>query len=88
MSNWIDNGDSYTCPVCGYEVCNPHYYPGSRCPACGFQDPKDAPQCPICSAGHEIIVYAKTNDPKEKGEYRRRTAKCCPECGKELKHHG
>lgn len=162
--HWIDNGDTYICPKCGFETGNPHYYIGSKCPVCGFQDPKDAPKpaqkifdlgftvidtktgqypdlekialteqwakhlmycdmdgfaisedgnlilmddcggqayapegrfivvledldCPICSADHEIIVYAKTDAPKEEGEYKRREAKYCPECGKKVNRH-
>lgn len=37
---WIDNADSWICPVCGEEVNNPNYY-GGKCPACGFVAGKD-----------------------------------------------
>ena len=40
--HWIDNADSYICPMCGHEVDSPARYEGCRCPVCGFQDPKDA----------------------------------------------
>lgn len=33
--DWIDNADSYLCPVCGYETNNPNYHRGI-CPKCGF----------------------------------------------------
>lgn len=41
-SHWIDNADSYICPVCRLEVNNPAKFWGCICPRCGFQDPKDA----------------------------------------------
>ena len=39
--HWIDNADSYVCPVCNQEVRSPSAYPGCKCPNCGFQDEKD-----------------------------------------------
>jgi len=39
--HWIDNADSYICPVCGFEANNPNKYEGCKCPVCGFQDEKD-----------------------------------------------
>lgn len=39
--HWIDNADSWVCPVCGEEVRDPGKYPGCKCPNCGFQDEKD-----------------------------------------------
>lgn len=39
--HWIDNADSYICPICGLEVNNPAKYDGCKCPKCGFQDEKD-----------------------------------------------
>ena len=39
--HWIDNADSYICPICGEEVRSPSAYPGCKCPKCGFQDEKD-----------------------------------------------
>lgn len=39
---WIDNGDSWICPICAHEEENPNKFPNSKCPICGFQDPKDA----------------------------------------------
>lgn len=44
--HWIDNADSFICPVCSFECDNPNRYPKARCPQCGFQDPKDM--------GHEV----------------------------------
>mgnify|MGYP002571861995 FL=1 len=40
--HWIDNGDSWICPICAHEEENPNKFPNSECPVCGFQDPKDA----------------------------------------------
>lgn len=40
--HWIDNGDSWICPICAHEEENPNKFPNSKCPICGFQDPKDA----------------------------------------------
>lgn len=40
--HWIDNGDSWICPICGDEEENPNKFSNSECPVCGFQDPKDA----------------------------------------------
>lgn len=42
MAHWIDNADSYVCPVCRFETDNPNKF-HERCPKCGFMDPKDAP---------------------------------------------
>lgn len=39
--HWIDNADSYICPICGFETGNPNRFEGCRCPVCGFQDEKD-----------------------------------------------
>lgn len=39
--HWIDNADSYICPICGLETGNPNRFEGCRCPVCGFQDEKD-----------------------------------------------
>ena len=39
--HWIDNADSYICPVCGLETDNPNRYDSAKCPVCGFQDIKD-----------------------------------------------
>lgn len=38
--HWLDNADSYICPICGEEVNNPRKF-GCKCPICGFQDEKD-----------------------------------------------
>ena len=40
--NWIDNADSYICPVCGEEVSNPANL-NFTCPKCGFVAEKDKP---------------------------------------------
>lgn len=40
MQHWIDNADSYICPVCGFETNNPNRF-NCRCPKCGFMDEKD-----------------------------------------------
>lgn len=42
MNHWIDNADSWICPVCRFETGNPNNYKGAICPKCGFQDQKDA----------------------------------------------
>lgn len=39
--HWIDNADSWICPVCNQEVRSPNTYPGCKCSNCGFQDEKD-----------------------------------------------
>ena len=41
-THWIDNADSYICPICGFETDSPAKFPGCKCPLCGYQDPKDA----------------------------------------------
>jgi len=38
--HWIDNADSYICPVCGFETDNPLRFK-CKCPVCGFIDEKD-----------------------------------------------
>nr|DAM27899.1 MAG TPA: zinc finger domain protein [Caudoviricetes sp.] len=40
MMEWIDNADSWVCPICGYECDNPNRLPGIRC-ICGFKAQKD-----------------------------------------------
>lgn len=40
MSNWIDNADSYKCPICGYETRNLNHH-NNQCPVCGFIADKD-----------------------------------------------
>lgn len=39
--HWLDNADSWICPVCGFETGSPAKYGGCKCPKCGFQDDKD-----------------------------------------------
>ena len=39
--HWIDNADSWICPVCRLEVSSPAKYKECKCPNCGFQDVKD-----------------------------------------------
>lgn len=39
--HWIDNVDSYICPICGREVSTPAKY-DYHCPKCGFVDENDA----------------------------------------------
>lgn len=62
MAHWIDNADSYICPVCRCEVNNPNRFYGI-CPKCGFTDEKDVlyadlEPCPFC--GGEALVCDKT----------------------------
>lgn len=40
--NWIDNADSYICPVCGFEANNPNKLNDKMCPRCGFIANKDS----------------------------------------------
>lgn len=40
MMHWIDNADSYICPVCGFETDNPLRFK-CKCPVCEFMDKKD-----------------------------------------------
>lgn len=42
MAHWIDNGDSYICSYCGYEINNPNKgeYGPLKCENC-FSDMKD-----------------------------------------------
>lgn len=41
MRHWIDDADSWNCPICGFSTGNPNRYPGCKCPVCGFQADKD-----------------------------------------------
>lgn len=41
MKHWIDNADSYICPICGFETNSPNRH-NCKCPICGFMDIKDA----------------------------------------------
>lgn len=38
--HWLDNADSWLCPICLMEVNTPTQY-GYKCPRCGFMDEKD-----------------------------------------------
>ena len=38
--DWIDNADSYLCPVCRMEVSTPTKY-NYHCPRCGFVADRD-----------------------------------------------
>lgn len=38
--HWLDNADSYLCPICYFETDNPHRFK-YKCPICGFMDEKD-----------------------------------------------
>ncbi len=40
MADWIDNADSYICPICRFECNNPNKFYG-KCPKCGFIATKD-----------------------------------------------
>lgn len=35
--DYIDNADSYICPICGNEIANPNKYENNKCPICGFE---------------------------------------------------
>lgn len=39
--DWIDNADSYICPICGKEISSPIKYLGCMCPSCGFHPDRD-----------------------------------------------
>ena len=39
--HWIDNADSYICPICGFETDNPNKFQ-CKCPVCEFMDEKDS----------------------------------------------
>lgn len=67
MKHWIDNADSYICPVCGLEVPSPVKYEGCKCPRCGFQDEKDVERMnkEKCSYNWE----AECDSLKQKLEY-------------------
>ena len=67
MKHWIDNADSYICPVCRFETDNPNRFPFAKCPRCGFQDEKDVKQMNAekCSYNWE----AECESLKEKLEY-------------------
>lgn len=39
--HWLDNADSWICPICGFETVSPAKYENCKCPKCGFQDKKD-----------------------------------------------
>ena len=41
QKHWLDNADSWICPICGFETASPAKYEGCKCPQCGFQDEKD-----------------------------------------------
>lgn len=41
---WLDNADSYICPVCRTEVSSPAAY-NYHCPWCGFIAERDKNKC-------------------------------------------
>lgn len=40
--------------------------------------------CPYCRPGCQIIASCKNLDPRNKGEFKPMTVKCCPECGRRM----
>ena len=61
MAHWIDNADSYICPICRFETNNPNRFYG-KCPKCGFMDTKD-----VRSA--DVVEVVRCKDCKWWKEY-------------------
>lgn len=86
--HWIDNADSWICPVCGFECDNPAKHEGCKCPKCGFQDEKDRKQSEGEWEKRDFIVFDFV-----KTAYRCTSCnttwdaptKFCPNCGAKMK---
>lgn len=57
VREWIDNCDSYICPVCRFETDNPNKY-HCICPKCGFIADSDAGKF------DEMVVVIRCQDCK------------------------
>ena len=58
--NWIDNADSYICPVCKEEVSSPANV-NFTCPKCGFVAEKDNPIVGKVTSEQRLIDANKLN---------------------------
>lgn len=64
---WIDNVDSYICPVCGFETNNPNRF-NKICPSCGFVAERDKPEARFAELiradreGRVVILPCKVGD--------------------------
>ena len=86
--HWIDNADSYICPVCRFETNNPNRYESARCPKCGFQDEKDNKTNlnKLVLPHIAEVTFYKTKCPDCGWENSiNDLAYFCPKCGKNLK---
>lgn len=93
--HWLDNADSWICPICGFETSSPSKYDGCICPKCGFQDEKDKDMQKGEYMNEECMCK---REELEQGDtlYKEsswdggiefnyiRPIKYCPICGKEL----
>lgn len=71
MNHWIDDGDRYICPECGFETDDPSKYENSQCPKCGiqrvFQDEKESNDCSMINEKlvKDMTLYLVNHPIKE-----------------------
>lgn len=87
--HWIDDADSWTCPVCRFNTSSPAKYEGCKCPVCGFQDPKDKEECYWINRGDYVTTAYGHLDIKECSNCHAQITideydNYCPNCGKEM----
>jgi len=75
MKHWIDNADSYICPICGFETNNPNKYKECKCPKCGFQNEKDKDVNEKVYSIDDVINMFK--DLQKEIEYLPSEEECC-----------
>lgn len=63
MAHWIDNADSYICPICRFETNNPNRF-HCRCPKCGFMDPKDVRSDIAVEEGESMVDISRIIHPR------------------------
>ena len=87
--HWIDNADSYICPICGFETNNPNRF-NCKCPVCGFMDTKDIMPADIVEVVHGRWIHDYNNlyGCSECGERETMSPKklknYCPHCGAKM----
>lgn len=66
--HWIDNADSYICPICMTEVYTPAHH-GYRCPICGFMDEKDCEEMSNKEKTASLDYETEYNKLREENAY-------------------
>lgn len=82
--DWIDNADSYVCPVCRYETDNPGRYPMATCPKCGWRPVPERVRNMVSPLAYWCEDDVGPYCPVCHG-HNTRMSRFCPDCGVRLK---